>query len=54
MVETIYACSFKAEESGDVSFYDQSTSEVAERALRESSENSNGVLEVENDLDSTG
>jgi hypothetical protein len=29
-------------ESGDVSFYSQSTSEVAQRALRESSEDSNG------------
>jgi hypothetical protein len=33
--------------SGDVSFYSQSTSEVAQRALRESSEDSNG--EREND-----
>jgi hypothetical protein len=29
-------------ESGDVSFYSQSTSEVAQRALRESSKDSNG------------
>jgi hypothetical protein len=29
-------------ESGDVSFYSQSTSEVAQRALWESSEDSNG------------
>jgi hypothetical protein len=29
-------------ESGDVIFYSQSTSEVAQRALRESSEDSNG------------
>jgi hypothetical protein len=34
-------------ESGDVSFYSQSTSEVAQRALRESNEDSNG--ETEND-----
>jgi hypothetical protein len=34
-------------ESGDVSFYSQSTSKVAQRALRESSEDSNG--EREND-----
>jgi hypothetical protein len=32
-------------ESGDVSFYSQSTSEVAQRALRESSEDSNGERE---------
>jgi hypothetical protein len=32
----------KLTESGDVSFYNQSTSEVAQRALRESSEDSNG------------
>jgi hypothetical protein len=37
----------KLTESGDVSFYGQSTSEVAQRALRESSEDSNG--ESEND-----
>jgi hypothetical protein len=37
----------KLTESGDVSFYNQSTSEVAQRALRESSEDSNG--EREND-----
>jgi hypothetical protein len=40
------ACS-KLTESDDVSFYSQSTSEVAQRALRESSEDSNG--EREND-----
>jgi hypothetical protein len=34
------ACS-KLTESGDVSFYSQSTSEVAQRALRESNEDSN-------------
>jgi hypothetical protein len=32
----------KLAESGDVSFYSQNTSEVAQRALRESSEDSNG------------
>jgi hypothetical protein len=32
----------KLAESGDVSFYGQSTSEVAQRALREYSEDSNG------------
>jgi hypothetical protein len=37
----------KLTESGDVSFYSQSTLEVAQRALRESSEDSNG--EREND-----
>jgi hypothetical protein len=37
----------KLTESGDVSFYSQSTSEMAQRALRESSEDSNG--EREND-----
>jgi hypothetical protein len=37
----------KLTESDDVSFYIQSTSEVAQRALRESSEDSNG--EREND-----
>jgi hypothetical protein len=37
----------KLTESRDVSFYSQSTSEVAQRALRESSEDSNG--EREND-----
>jgi hypothetical protein len=37
----------KPTKSGDVSFYNQSTSEVAQRALRESSEDSNG--EREND-----
>jgi hypothetical protein len=40
------ACS-KQTESGDVSFYSQSTAEVDERALRESNEDSNG--EREND-----
>jgi hypothetical protein len=34
-------------ESGDVSFYSQSTADVTQRALRESSEDSNG--EKEND-----
>jgi hypothetical protein len=33
---------FKLIELGDVSFYGQSTPEVAQRALRESSEDSNG------------
>jgi hypothetical protein len=37
----------KMTESGDVSFYSQSTSKVAQRALRESSEDSND--EREND-----
>jgi hypothetical protein len=37
----------KLTESGDVSFYSQSTSEVSQKALRESSEESNG--EREND-----
>jgi hypothetical protein len=37
----------KLTELGDVSFYSQSTAEVAQRALRESSEDSNG--EREND-----
>jgi hypothetical protein len=37
----------KLTESDDVSFYSQSTSEVAQRALRESSEDSN--CEREND-----
>jgi hypothetical protein len=37
----------KLTESGDVSFYSQSTSEVAQSVLRESSEDSNG--EKEND-----
>jgi hypothetical protein len=32
----------KLTESGDVSFYSQSTSEVAQRALRESNKDSNG------------
>jgi hypothetical protein len=41
-------CAFsKLRESSDVSFYSQSTMEVAQRALRESSEDSNG--EREND-----
>jgi hypothetical protein len=40
------ACS-KLTKSGNVSFYTQSTSEVAQRALRESREDSNG--EREND-----
>jgi hypothetical protein len=35
----------KLTESGDISFYSQSTSEVAQRALRESSEDSNGERE---------
>jgi hypothetical protein len=35
----------KLTESGDVSFYSQSTLEVAQRALRESSEDSNGQRE---------
>jgi hypothetical protein len=42
----MHACS-KLTESGDVRFYSQNTSEVAQRALRESNENSNG--EKEND-----
>jgi hypothetical protein len=37
----------KLTESGNVSFYSQSTSEVVQRALRESSKDSNG--EREND-----
>jgi stress response protein SCP2 len=32
----------KLTESGDASFYSQSTSEVAQRALRQSNEDSNG------------
>jgi hypothetical protein len=32
----------KLTESGDVSFYSQSTADVTQRALRESSEDSNG------------
>jgi hypothetical protein len=40
------SCS-KLTESGDVSFYSESTSEVAQTALRENSEDSNG--EREND-----
>jgi hypothetical protein len=39
------ACS-KLTKLGDVSFYNQSTSEVAQRALRESSEDSNGEREI--------
>jgi hypothetical protein len=35
----------KQTESGDVSFYSQSTSKVDQRALRESSEDSNGEVE---------
>jgi hypothetical protein len=35
----------KLTESGDVSLYSQSTSEVAQRALRESSKDSNGERE---------
>jgi hypothetical protein len=35
----------KLTESGDVSFYSQSTSEVAQRALWDSSEDSNGERE---------
>jgi hypothetical protein len=35
----------KLTESGDVSFYSQSTSEVAQRALRERSDDSNGERE---------
>jgi hypothetical protein len=35
----------KLTESDDVSFYSQSTMEVAQRALRESSEDSNGERE---------
>jgi hypothetical protein len=35
----------KLTKSGDISFYSQSISEVAQRALRESSEDSNGVRE---------
>jgi hypothetical protein len=42
----MHACS-KLTESDDVSYYSQSTMEVAQRALRESSEDSNG--EREND-----
>jgi hypothetical protein len=37
----------KLTESGDVTFYSQITSELAQRAMRESSEDSNG--EREND-----
>jgi stress response protein SCP2 len=35
----------KLTESGDVNFYNQSTSEVAQRALRERNEDSNGERE---------
>jgi hypothetical protein len=38
----------KMTESSDVSFYNQSTSDVAQRIMRESSEDSNG--ERENDV----
>jgi hypothetical protein len=38
----------KLTESGDISFYSQSTSEVAQRALRESSEDSNDERENDN------
>jgi hypothetical protein len=37
----------KLTESGDVSFYSQSTSEVAQRALRKSSKDSNGEGEID-------
>jgi hypothetical protein len=40
----MHACS-KLTESDDVSFYSQSTTDVAQRALRESSEDSNGERE---------
>jgi hypothetical protein len=40
----MHACS-KLTESDDVSFYSQSTANVAQRALRESSEDSNGERE---------
>jgi hypothetical protein len=36
----------KLTESGDVSYYRQSTVDVAQRALRESSEDSNGEREM--------
>jgi hypothetical protein len=36
----------KLTELGDVSFYSQSTSEVAQRAMRESSKDSNGEKET--------
>jgi hypothetical protein len=36
---------FKLIELGDVSFYSHSTSEVSQRAMRESNEDSNGVRE---------
>jgi hypothetical protein len=42
----MHACS-KLSKLGDVSFYNQSTSELAQRALRESGEDSND--EREND-----
>jgi hypothetical protein len=35
----------KLTESGDVSFYNQSTTDVTQRALRESNEDSNGERE---------
>jgi hypothetical protein len=47
MVGTFMRARSKLTESGDVSFYSQSTSKVAQRTLRESSEDSNG--EREND-----
>jgi hypothetical protein len=37
----------KLTELDDVSFYSQSTAEVAQRALRESSEDSNGEREID-------
>jgi hypothetical protein len=37
----------KLTESGDVSYYSQSTTDVAQRALRESREDSNGDRENE-------
>jgi hypothetical protein len=40
----MHACS-KLTESDDVSFYSQSTTDVAQRALRENSEDSNGERE---------
>jgi hypothetical protein len=47
MVGTFMRARSKLTESGDVSFYSQSTSKVAQRALGESSEDSND--EREND-----
>jgi hypothetical protein len=38
----------KLTESGDISFYNHNTSDVAQRALRESSEDSNGERENNN------